>query len=189
MPSGTKYTPAPHETVVTVLCDENYSLRSGDKTRTCQADGRWSGVAPICQRDMTCPRPATPTHGRVVYTPGSTSALYQCDPTYVLHPPTTTRRCNRGQVSAAPTMYADPLALNDLRRVRAVDRPGPHVRCGGQRGVDDMRAAARDPARDCLEQQPPRHGRLQERSFLPGHDGHPHGPELCQRRLDATRAR
>ena len=105
MPSGTKYRPPPHETVVTVLCDDNYSLRSGDKTRTCQADGHWSGVAPICQRDTTCPRPAVPTHGRVVYTPGSTSALYQCDPTYVLHPPTETRRCTRGLVGAAPTDF------------------------------------------------------------------------------------
>ena len=34
---------------VTYSCDTGYNL-VGDSTRTCQADGIWSGSAPICER-------------------------------------------------------------------------------------------------------------------------------------------
>ena len=34
--------------VATYTCDTGYNL-NGDDTRTCQADGTWSGVEPTCE--------------------------------------------------------------------------------------------------------------------------------------------
>ena len=35
-------------TNVTYTCNIGYELTSGDVTRTCQANGRWTGTVPIC---------------------------------------------------------------------------------------------------------------------------------------------
>ena len=46
--TGTAYT-----NTVTYMCHKGYKHvpESGALTRTCQADGRWSGDAPICQSE------------------------------------------------------------------------------------------------------------------------------------------
>ena len=38
-----------YQSTVVLECDPQYKL-SGDLTRTCQADGTWSGAQPTCQR-------------------------------------------------------------------------------------------------------------------------------------------
>ena len=34
--------------VINSACDEGYELTSGNLTRTCQANGKWSGSQPVC---------------------------------------------------------------------------------------------------------------------------------------------
>jgi hypothetical protein len=66
-------------------CDLGYSV-SGSATRTCQADGTWSGTAPTCGT-LDCGALASPTHGSVA-TPNGTAfgqtATYACDSGYEL---------------------------------------------------------------------------------------------------------
>ena len=37
-----------YDTSITYTCDLSYNNTSGDLVRTCQADGQWSGDAPVC---------------------------------------------------------------------------------------------------------------------------------------------
>ncbi|KAH3695294.1 hypothetical protein DPMN_082751 [Dreissena polymorpha] len=41
-------------TAIEFVCDRGYKLR-GQSTRTCQANGIWSGIAPTCEL-IFCPR-------------------------------------------------------------------------------------------------------------------------------------
>ena len=41
----------PVNTVATYICNPGYAL-TGDMTRTCQADGMWSGAAPTCDGEI-----------------------------------------------------------------------------------------------------------------------------------------
>ena len=86
MPNGHEYSAdADHPVVATTLCLDGYSLHLGStKTRTCGADGQWSGSAPRCQRDLTCPTLRAPADGRAPTVSGTT-ATYHCNPTYLLH--------------------------------------------------------------------------------------------------------
>ena len=36
----------------TYTCDEGFDFTGGDKFRTCQSDGQWSGQEPICEGNM-----------------------------------------------------------------------------------------------------------------------------------------
>ena len=40
----------------TWTCDLGYEMASGDATRSCMADGAWSGTKPVC-RKQTCGAP------------------------------------------------------------------------------------------------------------------------------------
>ena len=37
-----------YNTAVTYTCNTGYELTSGDLTRTCHADGSWTGTTPVC---------------------------------------------------------------------------------------------------------------------------------------------
>ena len=37
--------------VVNYFCHDGFDL-NGQKNRTCQADGKWSGIKPICEREL-----------------------------------------------------------------------------------------------------------------------------------------
>ena len=41
-----------YNSVVTYTCDVGYTLQ-GASSRTCQADGQWSGSVPQCSREFT----------------------------------------------------------------------------------------------------------------------------------------
>ncbi|CAH1263510.1 CSMD3 [Branchiostoma lanceolatum] len=69
---------------VTFVCNSGYDL-NGSSSRTCQADGTWSGIQPVCDR-LKCPDVSDPAHGSVtggLYL-GDTVA-YTCDSGYELH--------------------------------------------------------------------------------------------------------
>ena len=57
-------------------CDANYALSAGDATRTCQADGTWSGTAPSCVATPTACDANPCVHGPC--TPASSG--YTCGP-------------------------------------------------------------------------------------------------------------
>ncbi|XP_064386119.1 sushi, von Willebrand factor type A, EGF and pentraxin domain-containing protein 1-like isoform X4 [Halichondria panicea] len=50
--------------IATYTCNTGYT-RSGDQTRTCQANGDWSGSEPVC--NLICPNLGVPTNGGVTY--------------------------------------------------------------------------------------------------------------------------
>ncbi|XP_019850127.1 PREDICTED: CUB and sushi domain-containing protein 3-like [Amphimedon queenslandica] len=54
--------------VATYSCNEGFTLQpSASRTRTCQRNGRWSGVGPICRANRAnCGDPGTPVNGRRV---------------------------------------------------------------------------------------------------------------------------
>ncbi|HEY3449985.1 MAG TPA: hypothetical protein VGK67_26775 [Myxococcales bacterium] len=90
---------------LTYSCDGGYSL-SGAATRTCQADGTFSGLAPTCAANACSPDLAAPAHGSVSPTHGTTGevATYACDGGYALSG-STTRLCQADGAwsGAAPT--------------------------------------------------------------------------------------
>lgn len=64
----------------TYSCDEGFTLGAGDATRTCQADGSWSGAPPTCFL-VDCGTLSPPANG-AVETDGTrylSTATYACD--------------------------------------------------------------------------------------------------------------
>ncbi|XP_033125717.1 CUB and sushi domain-containing protein 3-like, partial [Anneissia japonica] len=51
-----------YNAVLMFICDRGYNKVSGDTTRTCQADGNWSGNDLVCEI-VNCGDPGTPTWG------------------------------------------------------------------------------------------------------------------------------
>ena len=93
--------------VATYACANGYGP-SGSSTRTCQADGTWSGTAPSCVVS-DCPSLPGPTGGKVsapTLTVGST-ATYSCDTSYQMQG-TSTRTCqpDGSWSGSAPTCTA-----------------------------------------------------------------------------------
>ena len=68
----------------TYTCDSGYFIE-GQSTRTCQADGRWTGRAPFC-RLIRCGRLSNPTNGRVTISEDTVGgrATYTCNSGYDL---------------------------------------------------------------------------------------------------------
>ena len=67
----------------TYSCNTNYEL-SGDRVRTCQNDGSWSGSAPTCNR-IVCQSLSNPANGQVTFSSGvfvGSRATYTCDSGY-----------------------------------------------------------------------------------------------------------
>ena len=67
----------------TYSCNTNYEL-SGDRVRTCQNDGSWSGSAPTCDR-IVCQSLSNPANGQVTFSSGvfvGSRATYTCDSGY-----------------------------------------------------------------------------------------------------------
>ncbi len=66
--------------VATYACDAGYTL-DGDATRTCQADGSWSGAEPDCTPSPCAETLAAPSQGAVDRTTGVTGdvAIYTCN--------------------------------------------------------------------------------------------------------------
>ena len=76
------------------ICNDCYSL-SGASTRTCQADGNWSGLQPTCTL-VDCGTPPNPANGKATVNGGTTcdwSALYSCNTGYSFASVTTKRTC------------------------------------------------------------------------------------------------
>ncbi len=113
---------------VTYSCNTGYT-RSGDQTRTCQANGDWSGSEPVCNREcihecmytlsititinhdlfflaVDC-GPLTIHNGQVSTSSGTTfrsTATYSCNPSYTQNGPSTrTCQANTMWSGAAPT--------------------------------------------------------------------------------------
>ncbi|XP_013396519.1 sushi, von Willebrand factor type A, EGF and pentraxin domain-containing protein 1 isoform X2 [Lingula anatina] len=82
--------PATYNSHLSYVCGKGYRLE-GDRHRTCQLDGKWSGRDPEpCQR-LECPNVTAPDHGILVnskdmYLYGDTLG-FQCDTGYLLHGP------------------------------------------------------------------------------------------------------
>ena len=105
----------------TYNCNNGYNL-TGDMTRTCQANGTWSGTAPTCESRsiimllhllllctlfyfpvVTCPILPAPTNG-MVDEPRNTfgsNATYTCDTGYTLNGDTTRTCGNDGSWSGS----------------------------------------------------------------------------------------
>lgn len=70
--------------IASYFCNGGYTL-IGDDTRTCTEDGVWSGVEPICERDVVdCGPPPTVANG-VAIAPVTTvgeTAVYRCNSGY-----------------------------------------------------------------------------------------------------------
>lgn len=92
------------ESEATYSCDTGFTL-AGEPTRTCQADGTWSGDAPICS-SIDCGALTPPADGMVdVPSTGFSSvATYTCNDGYVLMGDTT-RTCQNDSMwsGAEPT--------------------------------------------------------------------------------------
>ncbi len=103
----------------TYTCNPGYT-RSGDQTRTCQANRNWSGSEPSCNREydhqyqiqiyfcrlaVNCSSLDAPTNGAVDTSSGTTFnqvATYSCIPGYMISG-ATTRTCQAsGSWSPAP---------------------------------------------------------------------------------------
>ncbi|XP_064386674.1 sushi, von Willebrand factor type A, EGF and pentraxin domain-containing protein 1-like [Halichondria panicea] len=80
----------PVDTVVTFSCDTGYTLNGG-ATKTCESDGMWSGLDPVCQR--ICSDLPLLTNGMIFYSgtgsannrPVDTVATFSCDTGYTLN--------------------------------------------------------------------------------------------------------
>ena len=80
--------------IATYFCNDGFDLVGGDSSRSCQADGTWSGNAPMCVPDVVdCGAPPSVTGGRVsapdttvgnfaVYTCGRGRQMYGSDRLY-----------------------------------------------------------------------------------------------------------
>ena len=66
-------------------CNVNYEL-SGDRVRTCQDDGSWSGSSPTCTR-FVCSNLPNPNNGQVTFSSGvvvGSRATYTCNTGYFI---------------------------------------------------------------------------------------------------------
>jgi hypothetical protein len=90
----------------TYACLAGYVL-SGPGTRICQANGVWTGTAPVCMpTGVTCPALAAPVNGTVNMTTLSVGAVavYVCQASYTLvGEPTRTCRADGTWSGSAPT--------------------------------------------------------------------------------------
>ncbi|XP_052804614.1 sushi, von Willebrand factor type A, EGF and pentraxin domain-containing protein 1-like [Mya arenaria] len=70
--------------IATYICFQGYTL-NGTVTRTCQANGSWSGLAPVCDIN-DCGRLPSPTNGSVEFnaTTFMSIARYRCDTGFTL---------------------------------------------------------------------------------------------------------
>jgi hypothetical protein len=99
------YSPAAttYGSTVNVTCNDCYSI-SGATTRTCQANGTWSGVQPTCSL-VDCGTPPTIANGTGAANGGTTcgwSATYSCSPGYSFANTTTTRKCQADGTWSTP---------------------------------------------------------------------------------------
>ncbi|WAR08644.1 SVEP1-like protein, partial [Mya arenaria] len=97
--------------IATYSCNQDFRLVNGDATRTCQADGSWSGTAPMCIYDCG----ALVTTGNLGVNHPDTIlnsiGTYTCNGGYVLVG-TNTRTCVEGGWDGAePTCFIDCGAL------------------------------------------------------------------------------
>ncbi|RLB47662.1 MAG: hypothetical protein DRJ42_24965 [Deltaproteobacteria bacterium] len=96
-----------YEATAGYTCDTGFML-IGDSSRTCQADGSWSGAAPTCSAG-DCAVPPAPTNGSVA-APGrlvGDYATYSCDSGYQLRGATKSRCITGGAwLGATPTCAA-----------------------------------------------------------------------------------
>lgn len=73
--------------IASYFCDGGFMMSGGTPDRTCQADGSWSGSAPMCVPEIIdCGLPTAPTNGSVS-APDTTAgnfATYSCDAGYRL---------------------------------------------------------------------------------------------------------
>ncbi|CAH1263509.1 CSMD3 [Branchiostoma lanceolatum] len=80
---------------VTFVCNSGFDL-VGSSDRTCQADGTWSGIQPVCNR-TECPDPVAPAHGSVMAgTFYGDTATYSCQNGYEIDG-TAIRTCQADQ--------------------------------------------------------------------------------------------
>ncbi|XP_065189461.1 sushi, von Willebrand factor type A, EGF and pentraxin domain-containing protein 1-like [Sycon ciliatum] len=70
---------------ITGQCDPGYYAPSGNWTRTCQADGTWSGSSPSCDR-VSCPQVVAPDNGGFAYSGNKfgDTVTFQCSAGYDL---------------------------------------------------------------------------------------------------------
>lgn len=97
--------------VATYGCNLGYSL-AGSPTRTCQANGTWSGTPPTCVA-VACGVPPAIANGSVVATAvtyGST-ATYTCSAGYSFSTATTTRTCQADGTWSTPGPVCSPQTL------------------------------------------------------------------------------
>ncbi len=121
----------PINSIATFICVTGYTLTGGSSTRTCESDGRWSGLAPTCQRKCmewtlhclfvecivshtaNCRDLPSLTNGMIMYRAGSpgnrpflSHAVHSCNTGYTLIGGTfivgTTRFCVGGGWSGSP---------------------------------------------------------------------------------------
>lgn len=83
--------------VCTYTCNTNFEVVSGSSTRSCQADGSWSGSQPVCAQ-VTCPSLTAIANGAV---PDCTSGFaaesictYQCNTGYEIGSGQSSRTCD-----------------------------------------------------------------------------------------------
>jgi hypothetical protein len=97
--------------VATYGCNPGYAL-VGSPTRTCQANGTWSGTPPTCV-SVACGVPPAIANGSVVATAvtyGST-ATYTCSTGYSFSTATTTRTCQADGTWSTPVPVCAPQTL------------------------------------------------------------------------------
>ena len=102
--SGT-YSPAAttYGSTVKFTCNDCYSL-AGASTRTCQANGTWSGLQPTCTL-VDCGPPPTIANGKASLNGGTNcgwSAMYSCSPGYSLSTTTKMSTCQADGTWSTP---------------------------------------------------------------------------------------
>ncbi|XP_078578150.1 P-selectin-like [Branchiostoma floridae x Branchiostoma japonicum] len=81
-----------HPETCTFTCNHGYLMSAGTSSRTCEADGTWTGSDVACS-GVQCPVLSTPTNGRMSCNSGSSFR----------HPETCTFICNQGYLISAGT--------------------------------------------------------------------------------------
>ncbi|XP_063043810.1 sushi, von Willebrand factor type A, EGF and pentraxin domain-containing protein 1-like isoform X1 [Engraulis encrasicolus] len=108
---------------IRAVCNEGYNM-VGDSTRSCQANGEWTGTEPVCEA-ATCALPPAIPSGQVQFKPGQ-ELQYVCSPGFILRggtsaSPDTVRCLGNGSWSKEPQCVGVSCNIPNIPNARRVE--------------------------------------------------------------------